>query len=86
MIGYLDAQTTCARLIWFGRLSVQAVGLPLFTLAIGLLDGFNPCAMWVLLFLLSLLVTLQDRLKMSLGAGTFVLASGLLYSPLWQPG
>jgi len=28
---------------------------------VGLLDGFNPCAMWVLLFLLSLLVHLRDR-------------------------
>ena len=51
---------------WFGRITLRDVGLPLFTLAIGLLDGFNPCAMWVLLFLLSLLVTLRDRLKMSL--------------------
>jgi glutaredoxin len=64
---------------WLGRVSPRDVGLPLFTLAIGLLDGFNPCAMWVLLFLLSLLVTLQDRIKMSLVAGTFVLVSGLLY-------
>jgi hypothetical protein len=40
---------------WFGRLSVQRLGLPLFTVALGLLDGFNPCAMWVLLFLLSML-------------------------------
>ncbi|MBL8072171.1 MAG: NrdH-redoxin, partial [Nitrospira sp.] len=64
---------------WFGRLSYPDIGLPLFTLAIGLLDGFNPCAMWVLLFLLSLLVSLQDRVKMSLVAGTFVLVSGLLY-------
>lgn len=64
---------------WFGRLSYPEIGLPLFTLAIGLLDGFNPCAMWVLLFLLSLLVSLQDRVKMSLVAGTFVLVSGLVY-------
>ena len=64
---------------WFGRLSHQEIGLPLFTFAIGLLDGFNPCAMWVLLFLLSLLVTLQDRIKMTLVAGTFVLVSGLVY-------
>ena len=34
----------------FGTLSVSRLGLPLFTLALGLLDGFNPCAMWVLLF------------------------------------
>lgn len=64
---------------WFGRLAPRDVGLPLFTLAIGLLDGFNPCAMWVLLFLLSLLATLQNRFKMALVAGTFVLVSGFVY-------
>ncbi|OQW33178.1 MAG: NrdH-redoxin [Nitrospira sp. SG-bin1] len=64
---------------WFGELRAQDLGLPLFTIAIGLLDGFNPCAMWVLLFLLSLLVNLQDRRKMALIAGTFVLVSGLIY-------
>ena len=61
---------------WFGPLRVQDLGLPLFTVVIGLLDGFNPCAMWVLFFLLSLLVNLQDRRKMALIAGTFVLVSG----------
>ncbi len=64
---------------WFGPLRVHDLGLPLFTIVIGLLDGFNPCAMWVLLFLLSLLVNLQDRRKMALIAGTFVLVSGLVY-------
>lgn len=63
----------------FGTLSATQLGLPLFTLAIGLLDGFNPCATWVLLFLLSLLVRLQDRQRMALIAGTFVLASGAVY-------
>jgi glutaredoxin len=64
---------------WFGRLHVKDFSLPLFTIIIGLLDGFNPCAMWVLLFLLSLLVNLHDRFKMALIAGTFVLISGLVY-------
>jgi glutaredoxin/cytochrome c biogenesis protein CcdA len=64
---------------WLGRVSAGELGLPLFTLAIGLLDGFNPCAMWVLLFLLSLLATLRDRFAMTLLAGTFVLVSGLVY-------
>jgi glutaredoxin len=64
---------------WFGELRVRDLGLPLFTIVIGLLDGFNPCAMWVLLFLLSLLVNLHDRRKMALIAGTFVLVSGLIY-------
>jgi glutaredoxin len=63
----------------FGTLSATRLGLPLFTLALGLLDGFNPCAMWVLLFLLSMLVRLNDRRRMALVAGTFVLASGAVY-------
>ena len=63
----------------WGTLTVGELGLPLFTLAIGLLDGFNPCAMWVLLFLLSLLVHLRDRRRMALIAGTFVLVSGAVY-------
>jgi glutaredoxin len=67
------------RSAWFGSLSATRLGLPLFTLALGLLDGFNPCAMWVLLFLLSLLVRLHDRRRMALVAGTFVLASGAVY-------
>jgi glutaredoxin len=75
--GTVAPQTVQTRL--FGALDVSQIGLPLFTLALGLLDGFNPCAMWVLLFLLSLLVRLQDRRRMALVAGTFVLVSGAVY-------
>jgi glutaredoxin len=64
---------------WIGPLNVRDIGLPMFTVLIGLLDGFNPCAMWVLLFLLSLLVTLRDRVRMAAVAGTFVLISGVVY-------
>ena len=63
----------------FGTLSASQLGLPLFTILLGLLDGFNPCAMWILLFLLSLLVRLHDRRRMALIAGTFVLVSGAVY-------
>ena len=62
-----------------GHLNVRALGLPLFTVVMGLLDGFNPCAMWVLLFLLSVLVNLHNRTKMLLIGGTFVAVSGLAY-------
>ena len=63
----------------FGELSARAIGLPLFTIAVGLVDGFNPCAMWVLLFLLSVLVNLHDRWKIVAVAGTFVCISGIAY-------
>lgn len=63
----------------FGRLQAGKVGMPLFTLAVGLVDGCNPCAMWVLLFLLSILVNVHGRSRILAVAGTFVLISGLAY-------
>ena len=62
-----------------GTVNARELGLPLFTIVLGLLDGFNPCAMWVLLFLLSMLINLQDRTKMFLIGGVFVAVSGLVY-------
>ncbi|MBI2365471.1 MAG: glutaredoxin [Deltaproteobacteria bacterium] len=62
-----------------GQLNVRELGLPVFTIVLGLLDGFNPCAMWVLLFLLSMLVNLRDRRKMFLIGGVFVVVSDLAY-------
>jgi glutaredoxin len=64
---------------WLGRLSARRLGLPLFTVAVGLIDGFNPCAMWVLMFLLALLVNVKGRPRMLAIAGTFVFVSGLAY-------
>jgi glutaredoxin len=67
---------------WIGPVTVERLGLPLFTLGIGLVDGFNPCAMWVLLFLLALLVNLRSRARMAFIATTFVLVSGVVYFAL----
>lgn len=64
---------------FLGTVAADDLGLPLFTVAVGLVDGFNPCAMWVLLFLLSLLVHVRSRARILLVAGTFVLVSGVVY-------
>jgi glutaredoxin len=67
-------------IVFFGhRLSLDELGLPLFTLAMGLLDGFNPCSMWVLMLMISLLASMQDRIRMFAIAGTFVAVEGLVY-------
>ena len=60
-------------------LTLDQVGLPLFTLAMGLLDGFNPCSMWVLLLMISLLAPMNNRLRMFAVAGTFVAVEGIAY-------
>lgn len=62
-----------------GEIRWRDWGMPAFTIAVGLIDGFNPCAMWVLMFLLSLLVNLRERMKILAVAGTFVFISGLAY-------
>ena len=54
-------------------------GLPLLTVVVAGLDAFNPCAFFVLLFLLSLMVHARSRSRMLLVGGTFVLISGLIY-------
>jgi glutaredoxin len=64
---------------YFGPVRLSRLGLPFFTIAVGLVDGFNPCAMWVLVFLLSVLVNLHHRGKILAVAGTFVFVSGAFY-------
>ena len=63
----------------FGTVNVKKIGLPVFTLIIGGLDGFNPCAMWVLCFLLSLVIYARSRAKILVIGGIFVFASGFIY-------
>ena len=64
---------------FLGRLNAKQLGMPVFTFLVGLVDGFNPCAMWVLMFLLSVLVNIKERKKILVIAGTFVFVSGLAY-------
>ncbi|MBD3279455.1 MAG: hypothetical protein GF390_01960, partial [Candidatus Pacebacteria bacterium] len=62
-----------------GQVNAKTLSLPVFTLIIALLDGFNPCAMWALLFLISLLLGMHDRRRMWILGTAFILASGLVY-------
>ncbi|MBI2277618.1 MAG: hypothetical protein HYU74_09725 [Dechloromonas sp.] len=62
-----------------GGLSPDELSLPVFTLVIAGLDAFNPCAFFVLLFLLSLLVHAGSRARMLYIGGVFLFFSGLIY-------
>lgn len=74
-----DLEAPLVRVPLIGPVRVRDLGLPLFTVVLGILDGLNPCAMWVLLFVLSLLVNVGSRRRMAAIGGTFVLVSGLVY-------
>lgn len=62
-----------------GSVDPQSMSLPLLTIIIGLLDGFNPCAMWVLLFLISMLLNIQNRKRMWILGSVFIITSALMY-------
>ncbi len=62
-----------------GRIRPDSLSLPVFTLIIAGLDSFNPCAFFVLFFLLSLLIHAHSRRRMMIIGGTFVFCSGLVY-------
>jgi hypothetical protein len=62
-----------------GEIVLADYSLPALAIILGLVDGFNPCAMWVLVYLISIVATLRDRKRIWLICGSFVLASGILY-------
>lgn len=62
-----------------GKISLKNLSLPAITFIIALMDGFNPCAMWTLLFLISLLLAMKDRKKMWILGFSFIASSALVY-------
>ena len=61
---------------------INTSSYPLFVLAaiLGFIDGFNPCAMWVLITFLIILLEIGDRKKMFYFAGTFIFAEAIMYT------
>ncbi|MFA7171652.1 MAG: hypothetical protein WC180_06695 [Candidatus Paceibacterota bacterium] len=62
-----------------GEVNALNFSLPVLTIVMGILDGFNPCAMWTLLFLISLLLGMKDRKRMWILGATFIVASASVY-------
>jgi len=62
-----------------GTLSLSDYSLPVYTIVLAGLDAFNPCAFFVLLFLLSLLVHASSRKRMFIVGSVFVIFSGIMY-------
>jgi len=63
----------------FGELRIKTLSLPLLTLIVAFLDGFNPCAMWTLLLLIGLLLSMKDRKRMWALGIAFIASSAFIY-------
>lgn len=67
------------RVPWLGTVDAYALSLPVLATVLGFIDGFNPCAMWVLVTFLLVLLQLQSRERMLSVAGIFILAEAVMY-------
>jgi len=62
------------------KINISSFSLPVLTIVLGGLDSFNPCAFFILIFLLNLLLYVRSRRRMILIGGIFILFSGILYA------
>jgi len=64
---------------FFGNINLKRLSISTSAVLIGLVDGFNPCAMWILLFLISVLIGMKNRKRMWIYGFTFLISSALVY-------
>jgi thiol-disulfide isomerase/thioredoxin len=79
VLGSREEKTAVLSVPVIGEIDPSQVNLPLLTVVIGGLDGFNPCAIWVLCFLLTLLLYVRSRTRMILVGLIFVSTSAFVY-------
>ncbi|MCX8194769.1 MAG: hypothetical protein N3G22_01530 [Candidatus Micrarchaeota archaeon] len=72
-------RTGVINLPFIGEFDLRQHSLLSLAIILGFIDGFNPCAMWILVYLISIALTLHDRKRFLLVVGTFLFAEGALY-------
>ncbi|WP_221047931.1 hypothetical protein [Methylogaea oryzae] len=74
-----DQASLLVKLPALGVVDVAAWPLPALASVLGFLDGFNPCAMWVLVTFLLALTRVGSKRRMWTVAGLFILAEAVMY-------
>ncbi len=62
-----------------GEINIKKMSLPALTAVFGLLDGFNPCSMWALVFLISLLISFGNKKRLLILGSAFIVTSAFSY-------
>ena len=62
-----------------GKTDAKEVSIPFVAILLGVIDGFNPCAMWVLLFLINMFIDMKDKKKMFILGYAFLFTSAVVY-------
>lgn len=62
-----------------GKIETKNASIILIAIILGFIDGFNPCAMWILLLLINMCISIKDKKKMLIVCLTFIITSGIIY-------
>jgi len=77
--GDISTQIQSVNVPFLGEVHPEEMSLPMLTIVLAGVDAFNPCAFFVLLFLLSIMVNAKSKGRMLIVGGIFVFFSGLIY-------
>ena len=75
----LENNPTHVKIPILGNINMKKVSIPLVAVVLGFIDGFNPCAMWILLFLINMFLGQKDKKKSWILGFTFLIVSGTIY-------
>ena len=75
----LDNNPNEVEIPFLGKINMKEVSIPLVAVILGFIDGFNPCAMWILLFLINMLFGMENKKRAWILGYAFLLTSGLVY-------
>ena len=75
----LNSSSNMIKLPLLGNVNMKEVSLPLVTIILGLINGFNPCSMWVLLFLINMLFGIKSKKKSWIIGFSFLFVSFVIY-------
>ena len=62
-----------------GKINMKHTSIIVISIVLGFIDGFNPCAMWILLFLINMLFRVKNKKKAWILGIIFLFTSGLVY-------
>ena len=74
-----DTKSSTKNIPILGKIDVSKASITLIAVILGLIDGFNPCAMWILLLLINMTLKEKSRKKMLFVGLTFIITSGVIY-------
>ena len=75
----IDDSVNSVKIPFLGSVNMKTASIPLVAIILGFIDGFNPCAMWILLFLINMLFGMKERKKAWILGFTFLFVSSLVY-------